>query len=65
MSASIVRNSVLRVSLDESFAQRENLKLLKKQLEAPTDEARRKMLLRLLAEEELKGEQWVPKPTKP
>ncbi|HLO22128.1 MAG TPA: hypothetical protein VK193_01730 [Methyloceanibacter sp.] len=53
------------MSLDESFAQRENLKLLKKQLEAPTDEARRKMLLRLLAEEELKGEQWVPKPTKP
>jgi hypothetical protein len=53
----------VRVSLDESFAHRENLKVLKKQLEAPTDEAQRSMLLRLLAEEEAKGSSWVPKPT--
>ena len=41
----------------QHFIHRENLKLLKKQLEATTDEARRRMLLRLLAEEEAKGEQ--------
>jgi hypothetical protein len=41
----------------QHFIHRENLKLLKKQLEATTDEARRWMLLRLLAEEEAKGEQ--------
>jgi hypothetical protein len=38
----------------ERFIHRQNLKLLKKQLEAPTDDARRRMLLRLLAEEEAK-----------
>jgi hypothetical protein len=43
----------------ESFVHRQNLKLLKKQLEAPANEAQRKMLLRLLAEEEAKGEQLV------
>jgi hypothetical protein len=41
----------------ERFIHRQNLKLLKKQLEAPTDEAQRRMLLRLLAEEEAKNEQ--------
>jgi hypothetical protein len=41
----------------QHFIHRENLKLLKKQLEATTDEARRRMLLRLLAVEEAKGEQ--------
>ncbi len=41
----------------ERFIHRQNLKLLKKQLEAPTDDARRRMLLRLLAEEEAKNEQ--------
>jgi hypothetical protein len=43
----------------ESFVHRQNLKLLKKQLEAPANEAQRKMLLRLFAEEEAKGEQLV------
>ena len=46
----------------ESFIHRENIKLFKKQLADPTKEARRKMLLRLLAEEEAKDEQFVPKP---
>jgi len=41
----------------QHFIHRENLKLLKKQIEATTDDARRRMLLRLLAEEEAKGEQ--------
>jgi hypothetical protein len=40
----------------ENFIHTENLKLLKKQLETSTDDAQRKVLLRLLAEEEAKGE---------
>lgn len=39
----------------ERFIHNQNIKLFKKQLEAPTDEAQRKMLLRLLAEEQAKG----------
>ena len=39
----------------EHFIHRQNLKLLKKQLEAPTDEAKRRMVLSLLAEEEAKA----------
>ena len=46
----------------ESFIHRENIKLFKKQLADPTKEAQRKTLLRLLAEEEAKDEQFVPKP---
>jgi hypothetical protein len=46
----------------ESFIHRENIKLFKKQLEAPTNEAQRKMLLRLLAEEKAKAEQLRAKP---
>jgi hypothetical protein len=41
----------------EHFIHRENLKLFRQQLEATTDEDRRRMLLRLLAEEEAKNEQ--------
>ncbi len=41
----------------ERFIHRENVKLLKKQLAATTDEAQRRMLLRLLGEEEAKNEQ--------
>jgi hypothetical protein len=40
----------------ESFVHRQNFKLLKEQLEAPTNEAQRKMLLRLLADEEVEAE---------
>ena len=46
----------------ESFIHRENLKNFKKRLEGPTEEAQRRMLLRLLAKEEAKGEQLVAKP---
>ena len=42
---------------------RQNLKLFKKQLEPPTNEAQHKMLLRLLAEKEAKGKQLVAKST--
>jgi hypothetical protein len=41
----------------ESFVHRQNLKGLNKQLEASTNEAHRKMLLRLLALEEARDEQ--------
>jgi len=41
----------------ERFIHRENLKLFRQQLETTTDEARRRMLLKLLAEEEAKNEQ--------
>jgi hypothetical protein len=46
----------------ENFIHRENVKNFKKRLAAPTDETQRTMLLRLLAEEEAKGEQLVAKP---
>jgi hypothetical protein len=36
----------------ESFIHRENVNNFKRRLEAPTDKAQRRMLLRLLAEEE-------------
>jgi hypothetical protein len=49
----------------ESFVHRQNLKLFKKQLEAPTNEAQRTMLLRLLAQEQAKGERLVAKPKQP
>ncbi len=38
----------------ERFVHSKNMKLLAKQLETETDETRRKMLLRLLVEEEAK-----------
>jgi hypothetical protein len=41
----------------EKFANRESIKGLKRQLERTTDEAQRKTLLALLAEEEAKREQ--------
>jgi hypothetical protein len=41
----------------ESFVHSENIKSFKKQLEVATDDAQRKMLLRLLAQEEAKAEQ--------
>jgi hypothetical protein len=40
----------------ESFIQSENIKNFKKRLEAPTDHAQRRVLLRLLAEEKAKAE---------
>jgi hypothetical protein len=46
----------------ESFIQSENIKNFRKRLETPTDDAQRRVLLRLLAEEEAKGEQLVAKP---
>lgn len=46
----------------ERFIHNQNIKLFKKQLEAPTNEAQRQMLLRLLAEEQAKGEQLAAKP---
>ena len=46
----------------ERFIHDQNIKLFKEQLEAPINEAKRKMLLRLLAQEEAKGEQLVAKP---
>jgi hypothetical protein len=53
----------------ERFIHRENLKLFRQQLEATTDEARRRMLLRLLAEEEAKndqlGDEWSIAATEP
>ena len=39
----------------ESFVQSQNLKILKRQLVATTDEAKRRMVLRLLAEEGVKA----------
>ena len=45
----------------ERFIHDQNIKLFKEQLEAPITEAKRKMLLRLLAQEEAKGEQLVTK----
>jgi hypothetical protein len=42
----------------ESFIHRENIKLFTKQLEAPITEDKRKMLLRLLAQERAKGEEF-------
>jgi hypothetical protein len=47
----------------ESFIRRENIKNFKKRLQASTDDALRTMLLRLLAQEQAKGEQLVAKPT--
>jgi hypothetical protein len=41
----------------ETFINRENIKNFKKRLEAPTDDALRTTLRRLLAEEEAKAEQ--------
>jgi hypothetical protein len=46
----------------ESFIPRENIKNFKQQLEATTDDALRTMLLRLLAQEQAKGEQLVAEP---
>ena len=40
----------------ETFIHNENIKLLKKRLEATTDETQRKTLFALLAEEEAKAE---------
>jgi hypothetical protein len=48
----------MNMSPGESFVHRQNLKGLKKQLGASTNEAHRKMLLRLLALEEAKDEQF-------
>jgi len=42
-------------SSTEKFIQEENLKIFKKRLETASDEARRRMLLRLLAGEEANG----------
>ena len=39
----------------EGFIHRENLALLRKRLAEPCDDARRQVLLKLLAEEEAKG----------
>jgi hypothetical protein len=39
----------------ESFIHSENIKNFKKRLEAPTDDAQRKTLMTLLAEEEAKS----------
>jgi hypothetical protein len=49
----------------EHFIHRENIKFFKERLAAPTDEAQRKTLLTLLAEEEAKGEQFVVKAKSP
>jgi hypothetical protein len=47
----------------ESFIQSENVKNFKKRLEASTDEAQRRVLLTLLAEERAKAEPLAkPKP---
>jgi hypothetical protein len=40
----------------ENFVHDQNIKTFREQLEAPTNEAQRKMLLMLLAEEEAKAE---------
>jgi hypothetical protein len=45
----------------EGFIHRENIKLFTEQLEAPITEAKRKMLLRLLAQEEAKADELVVK----
>jgi hypothetical protein len=50
-----------RMTPVESFIRRENIKNFKKRLEAPTDDAQRKMLLTLLAEEKTKTEQLLGK----
>jgi hypothetical protein len=47
----------------ESFIHNENIKNFKKRLEATTDDAQRKTLLTLLAEEEAKAAQ-LTKPTR-
>jgi hypothetical protein len=46
----------MQSTCDERFVHRQNLKLLKEQLEAPVNETQRKVLLRLLVEEEAKAE---------
>ena len=46
----------MQSTCDERFVHRQNLKLLKEQLEAPINETQRKVLLRLLVEEEAKAE---------
>jgi hypothetical protein len=48
----------------ELFVIRENLRGLRKQLENEIDEARRKQMLRLLAEEEAKLQSWPDKTKK-
>lgn len=42
-------------SFVEKFVHEENIKLFRKRLEATTDEAQRKTLMKLLAEEEAKA----------
>jgi hypothetical protein len=54
VQAVLTENRVDRAST-EKFIQEENLKIFKKRLETASDEARRRMLLRLLAEEAAKG----------
>jgi hypothetical protein len=44
----------------EEFINRENIKNVRKRLEAPADEAQQKILLKLLAEEEAKARQFRP-----
>jgi hypothetical protein len=46
----------------ENFIRRENLALLRKRLAETKNEAQRKIILRLLAEEEAKGIFTPPKP---
>jgi 3-hydroxyisobutyrate dehydrogenase-like beta-hydroxyacid dehydrogenase len=46
----------------ERFIHGENVKNFKKRLETATDEAQRKMLLKLLTEEQAKANQLVAKP---
>ena len=46
----------------ESFIHRENIKNFTQRLEAPTDDAQRKTLLTLLAEEKAKAEHLRPEP---
>ena len=45
----------------ENFIHRENLALLRKRLAETRDEAQRKVILKLLAEEEAKGAAGPPK----
>ena len=47
---------------DESFIHSENIKNFTKRLESPTDEAQRKTLLMLLAEENAKAQELRARP---